>query len=114
MAVIRGTNYQENIRKEFSDQIILGSWRGINYLRRRWVQPYSNSEAQAKNRELFAEAIKSYQGLTSSEKKAWQQLARELDYSGTGYNLFISCYLKGQDRLSLELPERAHPETAGR
>ena len=94
MAVINGPLDFDRASGKIFDGLVFGSWRGINYLRRAWVQPYTNSKAQKKNRGRFAGAVKSYQKLDDQEKKVWRQLAQELDYSGTGYNLFISRYLE--------------------
>ncbi|MGM0415146.1 MAG: hypothetical protein ACQEQP_08220 [Bacillota bacterium] len=98
MAIIKGPICSKEARKKFSDELVFGSWRGINYVRRRWEQPYTNSQVQRRNRQQFAEAVKAYQILDCQEKEAWQQLARELDYKGNGYNLFISRYL-GKNRV---------------
>ncbi|MFN2364394.1 MAG: hypothetical protein ABR596_08850 [Halarsenatibacteraceae bacterium] len=94
MAIINRPLDFSEAKGVFSDGLVFGSWRGINYVRRAWVQPYTNSTAQKRNRGQFAEAVKAYQGLDCQARKNWQQLARELDYSGSGYNLFISRYLE--------------------
>ncbi len=94
MAVIKGPIYSKEAGGEFADEVVFGSWRGINYIRRRWKQPYTNSKIQGRNRRRFADAVKAYQKLDCLEKEALQELARKTDYKGNGYNLFISRYLE--------------------
>ncbi len=98
MAVIRGQFNSDDKNMVSMEGIVFGSWRGINYVRRSWKQPYTNSAAQKVNRGQFAEAVRTYQDLNNDDKKKWQDLARVIDYRGSGYNLFISWYLKGADK----------------
>lgn len=93
MAVIRGQFNSDDKKMALMEGMVFGSWRGIHYVRSSWEQPYTNSESQRKNRDRFAEAVKAYQDLSPSDKKRWLELAREIEYNGSGYNLFISWYL---------------------
>ena len=93
MAVIRGQFNSDDKNMASIEAMVFWSWRGINYIRSSWEQPYTNSEPQRKNRGRFAEAVKAYQDLRHSDKKRWLELAREIEYGGSGYNLFISWYL---------------------
>ncbi|MBF8435858.1 hypothetical protein I0Q91_02090 [Halanaerobiaceae bacterium Z-7014] len=93
MAVIRGKLKSDSKKMALMERMVLGSWRGINYIRSSWEQPYTNSESQRENRGRFAEAVKAYQDLSPSDKGRWLELAREIEYGGSGYNLFISWYL---------------------
>ncbi|MFW5790894.1 MAG: hypothetical protein ACOCWE_06570 [Bacillota bacterium] len=94
MAKINGPLCTERAGKVFSDKVVSGSWRGINYVRKAWKQPYTNSQAQSRNRMRFVEAVRAYQGLDCQARESWQQLAQKLNYNGSGYNLFISQYLE--------------------
>jgi len=60
---------------------------------REYVKPRNpKTEAQRKNRNLFRDAMKSWQGLTEPEKAEWNRRARRLPM--TGHNLYISRYMK--------------------
>ena len=93
MAVISGQFNSDDKNMALIEGMVFGSWRGINYIRSSWEQPYTNTEYQRKNRGRFAEAVRAYQDLSLSNKVRWLELAREIEYGGSGYNLFISWYL---------------------
>lgn len=70
----------------------------------RWKNSYARiyvkarnprTEAQQRNRNLFSEAMKSWQGLSDEEKTAWNRRAKKLPM--TGHNLYISRYMKADN-----------------
>lgn len=93
MAVIRGKLKSDSKKMALMERMVLGSWRGINYIRSSWEQPYTSSAVQKENRGQFADAVRAYQNLNNLDKERWLELAREIEYNGSGYNLFISWYL---------------------
>ena len=93
MAVINGQFAYNDKNLVSLEGIVFGSWRGINYVRRSWKQPYTSSAVQKENRGQFADAVRAYQNLNNLDKERWLELAREIEYNGSGYNLFISWYL---------------------
>lgn len=65
---------------------------------------------QRKNRNTFREAVKLWQSLTEEEKNVYRKKARRLRI--TGYNLFISRYLKGKQAVdSGHNPEQIQSST---
>jgi len=59
--------------------------------------PPSNpqTEAQQANRQEFASAVSSWQGLTSGRQKYFNELAVKRHLAMSGFNLYVSKYLKG-------------------
>lgn len=61
-----------------------------------------NTEAQRSVRRSFADAVYSWQALPDEEKYAYNKKARYLNLSG--YNLYISNYLKSKKRILADTP----------
>lgn len=93
MAKLDGPLFSLNASGTMGD-IVYSSWRGIKYARDKG-KTYRNSEAQQEKRSAFAEAVKAYQNLSGEDKAKWRERAEETGYVGSGYNLFISTWLKG-------------------
>ena len=69
--------------------------RGNTQCVRGYVVPGNpDTVLQRKTRAAFGSAVKSWQKMTSEEKYAYTRKARNLGMSG--YNLFISAYIKGR------------------
>lgn len=63
------------------------------YVQMRTYRPTNpQTEEQQENRTLFAQAIEAWQDLTTEQKANYNQKASR--YSRTGYNFFISEYMK--------------------
>jgi len=64
------------------------------YVRRYFVPFNPQSPAQISRRNLFKAGVQSWQGLTNSEKQVYNDKAVKLKFNMTGFNLFMSNYLK--------------------
>jgi len=73
--------------------IIYYNVKGHQYARSYSIPRNPRTEAQQKNRESFAEAVKIWQSLTEKEKSLYNHMAAGKPLSG--YNLFISMQMKG-------------------
>jgi hypothetical protein len=67
--------------------------KGYHYVRTHAIPRNPRSIKQQKNRCTFAEAVRSWQVLSPEEQAACNRKASKERYSG--YNLFISMYMKG-------------------
>jgi hypothetical protein len=78
---------------------------GKNYMRT-YTRPFNPDTAgQRKNRDLFRDAMKSWQHLTDDEKYIYNRKARKLTMSG--HNLYISQYMKKhntEERITVSVP----------
>lgn len=79
-----------------------------NTYSRQYVKPRNpDTESQRKNRNLFREAMKSWQALTVEEKQKYVRKAGRLPM--TGHNLYISQYMK--KHLAVEREQSAGAES---
>ena len=90
--------------------IVIYSHKGKSFCRV-YAKPHDpKTAAQQRNRQLFAEAMKAWQGLVPDQKHIYNRRAKRLPM--TGHNLFISEYMKGRTRGQKEVilsRESIHP-----
>lgn len=84
--------------------LVLYEWNGRTLMRRYVVPRNPDTPAQRANRDLFREAMRSWQALADSEKAAYNRRAARL--AMTGHNLFISRYMRIHAPAQPELPAR--------
>ncbi len=82
--------------------LVLYEWNGRTLMRRYVVPRNPDTPAQRANRDLFREAMRSWQALADSEKASYNRRAARLRM--TGHNLFISCYMRIHSPAQPELP----------
>jgi len=92
MAKIRFKSYIKSAHGRMGN-IIYYNVKGHQYARSYSIPRNPRTEAQQKNRESFAEAVKIWQSLTEKEKSRYNHMAAGKPLSG--YNLFISMQMKG-------------------
>lgn len=68
-------------------------WRGKQRRRKYFIPPYTNSDYQERHRQLFADAVHLWKNLSQLEKKNLD-LKNPKYRVQSGYNFFISSYLK--------------------
>ena len=92
MAKITLASYIKSIHGRIGN-IIYYNVKGNQYARC-WSMPRNPRTAeQQENRKTFANAVKLWQSMTPGEKDAYNIMAQGKPFSG--YNLFISLYMKG-------------------
>jgi hypothetical protein len=92
MAKVVLASYIKSIHGRLGN-VIFYNVKGNQYARA-WSMPRNPRTAkQQKNRKTFAEAVKLWQSMSPGEKEAYNIMARGKPLSG--YNLFISMYMKG-------------------
>lgn len=89
--------------------VVAVAWHGHEYLRAYAVASNPNSEKQKKQRGSFAEAVKAWRELSSSQQKFYRQIADGM----TGHNLFVSRFIEAvNDNREPEVPKRIRWVTA--
>lgn len=83
------------------DKVVHYNRLGTQCVRRHLIPANPDTEAQRENRSTFADAVKTWQGLSDDEKLKWNKKASGLRRKGkngkTGYSVFISHYLKNPE-----------------
>ncbi len=74
--------------------IVFYKRKGIQCLRRYVIPHNPDTEAQRKNRHTFRNAVSSWKALSVEEKNTWNKKVRRLRKQMSGYNLYISEYMK--------------------
>ncbi len=82
--------------------LVLYEWNGRTLMRRYVVPRNPDTPAQRANRDLFREAMRSWQALADSEKASYNRQAARLRM--TVHNLFISRYMRIHAPAQPELP----------
>ncbi len=83
-----------SVRGRLGKIVYYTRWK--NVYARIYIKPRNpRTEAQQRNRNLFSEAMKSWQGLSEEEKFTWNRMAKKLPM--TGHNLYISRYMKANN-----------------
>ena len=90
MAKIKGPNVAW-IEGRIGVDLLYQTWKGIEYIRKKPIPAYTNTEKQAKNRAKFAKAVAAWQDLTDVEKGLWRALSYGTNMSG--YEYFIKKYI---------------------
>ena len=81
--------------------LVLYNRMGVQCMRV-YVKPHNpDTELQKKCRSTFADAVSSWKKLSSEEKYFWNRKGRSKRL--TGYNYFISMYMKGKISLSYDI-----------
>jgi hypothetical protein len=78
--------------------LVFYSYNGTQYVRQYVVPHNPDTSAQRRRRELFAEAVSRWQSISESAQERWNRKAKGT--VRTGYTLFISVFLKGEELLS--------------
>lgn len=76
----------------YGKDLILGTWKGINYVRSKPVPTYRRTYKQARVRNLLKEAVAIWQGLSELTQYVWR--AASYGTGMSGYELFISQHIK--------------------
>ena len=94
---IFGTTFKGRIGKK----MVAGTWKGHEYIRPYVVPANPNTEAQRAHRELFANAVKAWQGLSGKQQQFYDRIAEGM----TGYNLFVKrCIAAFENEVEPEVP----------
>jgi hypothetical protein len=78
--------------------LVFYSYNGTQYVRQYVVPRNPDTSAQRRRRELFAEAVSRWQSISESAQERWNRKA--MGTVRTGYTLFISVFLKGEELIS--------------
>jgi len=81
------------------DSLVFYSYNNITFCRKHVIPYNPRTEIQQKNRNLFKDAVKSWQRLSRFEKNNWN--VRSLGASG--YNYYISRFMKYQSEQTASL-----------
>ena len=95
MATVKLNPVFEGISRRMGDMVFYRRY-GKTYVRRRALVNNPNTPAQQRARSAFRDAVKAWQGLDQAEQERWRGLGRSKNR--TGYNMFISGYMRRNDR----------------
>lgn len=119
MARIRLSSYLQSVSGRLGN-IVYYNTNGKEYARVYTIPGNPDTEGQRAVRRTFGDAVKSWQMLPEDKKQNYNMKARRLPISG--YNLYISLYMKEniplsrtkQKNSSLSIAVTLHPARSGR
>lgn len=86
------------------DDAVIYSWRGITCMRSYVVPRNPDTAAQRERRRRFAAAVQCWKSLSAETKERWNSI--KADKRLTGYNVFVSAYMRCD---TVPLLSAAHP-----
>lgn len=74
--------------------MVASRWKGQPYIRMRVTPKNPRTAAQQEQRGIFADAVKYWQDKDDATKKQWDDRAKELGLVMSGFNFYVSEYIK--------------------
>ena len=94
MAKVSGPLYSIAARGKIGNAMVFGAWKGIAWVRRQFIPQNPKSTEQVAHRLIFSQAIDGWHGTTADQKTAWQTGIERKGYTMSGFNYYVSEYIK--------------------
>lgn len=90
MARVNGPFLSIDASGKVYNTLVASIWKGRNYMRGHFQPTNANTAAQIVQRDLFAAAVLSWQGLYASAQEQWNVAARDVYPPISGFNYYVS------------------------
>ncbi len=94
MAIVRGPLYSIDARGAIADAMVFGAWKGIKWVRGQFIPQNPKTPLQVKVRDIMTIGVLRWQGFAAGRKTGWQTGVERKGYTMSGFNYFISEYVK--------------------
>lgn len=94
MAKVRGPLYSIDARGVIADAMVFGGWKGIPWVREQFYPQQPRTVDQVAIRTIFTQAVTRWHDLTDAQKTGWQTGIERKGYRMSGFNFFVSEYIK--------------------
>ena len=94
MARVRGPLYSISARGQIAQAMVFASWKGIPWVRQQFIPQNPKTADQQAVRLIFTQGVSRWHTLSDDQKTAWQAGIDRKGYTMSGFNFFMSEYIK--------------------
>lgn len=94
MAKVRGPLYSLSASGQIGQAMVFAQWKGIPWVREQFIPQNPKTAGQVAQRLIFTQGVDRWHYVSASQKTGWQTGIERKGYTMSGFNYFMSEYIK--------------------